>query len=229
MALVETKILASTALIFGTVSFILFVIPFFLYFSKMKDQSHKNDGPLKLIGEVAFLHIAMVIMAVIMTGAVNGIMIKPDFKPENGLLYFYGMASGGTAPMWEFWLAKSTAIGGASMSAKDADFMKAFVLSMQYYSLFIFLTYAMIPIIIVWNTFSSLTSENDIKSSMSVGGQGAFWQDYLTVAKGAFLKFFFTVFIVLFHMSLASLYVSIFVSDFSHYEIMSALWHVILT
>lgn len=224
MAAQETAVLAETAFVFGLASYVFLVLPFVLYAVKMNDNAMRQEGPLRIFGEIAFMHIGIVAVAIILTAAYNGIMARADFKPAEGLSYFYGLHHGGTP--WDFWLSKS--VSSFQSQGKEGEILTATVLVMQYISLFLFLTYLLIPLGVLWNTFSAFTNEAMIRES-SVGSNSPTASDYFSYARAMALKFAIVVIVVVFHLSLASLYVNVIVGgNFSHYALMSNLWHSIL-
>ncbi len=216
MEATEGKILASTGLLFGTIAILLFLLPFFLY-GKNRDEI-RQEGPIKVIGEVLFYHVLLMVILVIFTSAINVIVLKPEFSPEQGIKYFFGNSS--TVPMWDYWLSKSVTPENGSIDTIESDILSSFIASMKYYSLFVFMICIAIPIAVLWQTVGSITA-------VAYEGQ-PHYQDYFTSIQTAFLTFFAMTAIVITHCSIASVYVGLYIDDFSFYRMINNAWHILL-
>lgn len=216
MEATEGKVLASTGLLFGTIAIFLFLLPFFMY-GKNKDEI-RQEGPIKVIGEVLFYHVILMVILVIFTSAINAIVLKPEFSPEQGIKYFFGNSS--TVPMWEHWLSKSVVPESSSIDTIESDVLSSFIVSLKYYSLFVFMICIVIPIAVLWQTVGSITA-------VAYEGQ-PHYQDYFSSIQTAFLTFFAMTAIVITHCSIASVYVGLYIDDFSFYHMINNAWHILL-
>jgi hypothetical protein len=217
--IMEDKILASTGLLFGTVSLLLFLMPFFLY-SKNK-QDIEREGILKVTGEIFFLHVVMVIVASMFAVAINVGITKPEFRPETGLQYFYGfLFGGGGSTIWDYWLNKSLA--GNFGSNMGEDVMHSFIVLMKYYSVMIYLICVSIPLAVLWHTVGAMTV-----TTQEMGWMG--YQEILKKVRTGAFAFFGSTFIVIAHCELSSLFVKIAGNhDFDFFKLINAAWYNIL-
>ncbi|MDD4969877.1 MAG: hypothetical protein PHT07_10660 [Paludibacter sp.] len=216
MEATEGKILASTGLLFGTIAILLFLLPFFLY-SKNRDEI-RQEGPIKVIGEVLFFHVLLMVVLVIFTSAINTIVLKPEFSPEQGIKYFFGNSN--STAMWDYWLSKSVTSTTSSLNTIESDVMSSFIAVMKYYSLFVFIICVAIPIAVLWQTVGNITA---------VAHEGTpHYQDFFASMQTSFLTYFGMTAIVVVHCSIASIYVALYIDGFSFYTLINRAWHILL-
>lgn len=211
----EGKILASTGLIFGTFAILLFLAPFFLYAKNQNDI--EKEGVLKVMGEIFFFHVIMMIILVIFTSAINAIVLRPEFMPENGIKYFFGAMNSNSESMWSYWLHKSINTS-SNIIGPDADIFAAFIAAMSYYALFFYIICIVIPLAVLWQVVGQITK----------GDSHTFYQEWLEKVQTGFMSFFGITTIVLAHCSISSLYVQLYISDFSFMKLINIAWHGLL-
>lgn len=213
----ENKLLAMTGLIFGTFAIALFLFPFVLY--RVKHREIKDEGIIKIVGETVFIHVIFMIALVMVAAIVDVAVVKPEFKPSNGVKWFFGMMNGAGQPMWGYWLGKAMYEGNGM--ARDADLMKSFLVVMKYYSLIIYFACIAIPLGVLWNTVSSITEPKH--------GADAYYQAYFRRIQSGALTFLGSTFLVLTHTSIASLFVQMYGSpNFTFFKLINSAWHQVL-
>lgn len=219
MAASEGITLASSALMFGTLAIGLFVHPFFMY-SKNRDDI-RQEGAIKVVGEVLFQHLLLVIVFVLGTSVINLVFTAADFKPEEAIRYFFGNSS--STAMWEHWLSKSTSTGSSSgIPNPESDLMSSFVVVMKYYSLIVFVFCIFIPIAVLWQTVGNITSVGTQQN-----GQ-VFYQDYFSSIQSGILTYTAMTVIVLTHCAISSLYVRLYIDGFDFFKMINIAWHQLL-
>lgn len=219
MAASEGITLASSALIFGTLAVGLFVHPFFMY-SKNRDDI-RQEGAIKVVGEVLFQHLLLVIVFVLGTSVINLVFTAADFKPEEAIRYFFGNSS--STAMWEHWLSKSVSAGSSSgIPNPESDLMSSFVVVMKYYSLIVFVFCIFIPIAVLWQTVGNITSVGTQQN-----GQ-VFYQDYFSSIQSGILTYTAMTVIVLTHCAISSLYVRLYIDGFDFFKMINIAWHQLL-
>lgn len=219
MAASEGITLASSALIFGTLAVGLFVHPFFMY-SKNRDDI-RQEGAIKVVGEVLFQHLLLVIVFVLGTSVINLVFTADDFKPEEAIRYFFGNSS--STAMWEHWLSKSVSAGSSSgIPNPESDLMSSFVVVMKYYSLIVFVFCIFIPIAVLWQTVGNITSVGTQQN-----GQ-VFYQDYFSSIQSGILTYTAMTVIVLTHCAISSLYVRLYIDGFDFFKMINIAWHQLL-
>lgn len=219
MAASEGITLASSALMFGTLAIGLFVHPFFMY-SKNRDDI-RQEGAIKVVGEVLFQHLLLVIVFVLGTSVINLVFTAADFKPEEAIRYFFGNSS--STAMWEHWLSKSASTGSSSgIPNPESDLMSSFVVVMKYYSLIVFVFCIFIPIAVLWQTVGNITSVGTQQN-----GQ-VFYQDYFSSIQSGILTYTAMTVIVLTHCAISSLYVRLYIDGFDFFKMINIAWHQLL-
>lgn len=219
MAASEGITLASSAFIFGTLAVGLFVHPFFMY-SKNRDDI-RQEGAIKVVGEVLFQHLLLVIVFVLGTSVINLVFTAADFKPEEAIRYFFGNSS--STAMWEHWLSKSVSTGSSSgIPNPESDLMSSFVVVMKYYSLIVFVFCIFIPIAVLWQTVGNITSVGTQQN-----GQ-VFYQDYFSSIQSGILTYTAMTVIVLTHCAISSLYVRLYIDGFDFFKMINIAWHQLL-
>lgn len=216
----QGKILAISGLLYGIVSLLIFLTPFFLY-SKNKDEI-KSEGVIKVVGEVLFWHVALLLVAIIIMSAINaGLSVRPEFTPAEGLKYFYGVLGGGSSnAMWEYWLSidLDTVLNS---SVPDAELVAVAIIAFKYIGLFFFLVCITIPLAVLWQTIGSITSIEN-------ANQKPYYQEYFGATQVGFLNFTIMTALIIIHCEISSMLVRIFISGFDYFKMINYAWNKLL-
>jgi hypothetical protein len=216
----NNKILIISALLYGIISILIFLTPFFLY-SKNKDDMQR-EGVLKVVGEVLFWHVILVVASIIFSSAINaGISLRPEYTPSQGLKYFYGALSGGSPnTMWSYWLGKDLK-GVLSGNSPEGSLIAVAIVAFKYIAIFLFITSIIIPLAVLWQTIGSIFS-------MGKSNQNPHYNDHFAVVQSAFIHFFGMTALVIVHCEISSLYVKLYISNFSFFKMIGYTWQTLL-
>jgi hypothetical protein len=227
----ETHRLALTALVFGTIAIALFLLPFGLYARSFlsRDEDQKSAG--EKVFNTVVLHAAIILFVVIFSSFINVAIPHPEFKPSNGIKYFFGFIhsdaitaqrlSGGYLTPWDMWINKGSI--GSGGSEIDAAMSNDVLIFFKFYAVALKFMFIAIPFYIVGYSLLKLSAFKKLD-----GDETNYESPTVKFLKSYSLMFFMIVLLHI-HMLLASTYVQIYTTgEFSYAQILAKAWYEII-
>jgi len=227
MITVDTPLLLN-ALLFGTLSILIFLFPYAYYISKFFGENNQGHSYAEIIMKAFLLHILIVIGFSLALGIIDIIMINSSMKPSNGIKFFYGYinmngaSNSSPGTLWDYWLGQSVSSlssGASQMQVMTTQERNTMLVWFQVIAFIVFVLMLLLPLFIVGGFFAIYFKEGQHQDS-------SFFQRISRAF--AFYVIAFVIFYI--HMLISSSFVAGagHIQHFSFYDMMSSLWKQIV-